>query len=105
VPSARRPRGVICQELASDARPEERDTSFRMEAIIKETTWDALVAEALGPDAASAANVASVRALSDLTIWQALRDRGLSPEASVDQAAATVERWLEARVAGSLRST
>lgn len=66
---------------------------------------DALVAEAIGPDAASPEGVASVRALTDLTIWQALRERGASPEASVDQAAATVERWLGTRSAGSLRST
>ena len=66
---------------------------------------DALVAEAIGPEDASAEMVTSVRALTDMTIWRALRERGLSPEASVDQAAATVERWLEGRLAGSLRST
>ena len=65
---------------------------------------DALVAEAIGPDAQSAESVASVRALTDLVMWSALRERGLSPGAAVDQAAATVERWLETRPSGSLRS-
>jgi hypothetical protein len=30
-------------------------------------------------------------------MWRALRDQGASPAASVQQASAVVERWLEAR--------
>ena len=53
------------------------------------------MAEALQsrPDPAS---IASVRALTDVTMWRALRDQGASPADSVQQASAVVERWLEA---------
>jgi AcrR family transcriptional regulator len=55
---------------------------------------DALVAEALGGRGAGAPNVAPIRALTDLTMWRALRDEGASPAASAEQASAAVERWL-----------
>jgi hypothetical protein len=38
--------------------------------------------------------MASVRALTDLEVWRALREAGASPDASVDDASATLERWL-----------
>jgi AcrR family transcriptional regulator len=58
---------------------------------------DALVAEALRPRRPDPSSVASVRALSDVTMWRALRGQGASPAASVQQASAAIERWLEAR--------
>ena len=63
---------------------------------------DSLVAEALGEPSANARTVAPVRALTDLTVWRALREQGGSREGTVDQASAAVERWLEGRPA-SLR--
>ena len=60
---------------------------------------DALVAEALRPRRPDTSSIASVRALTDVTAWRALRDGGASPAASVEQASAAVERWLEAHPA------
>jgi AcrR family transcriptional regulator len=60
---------------------------------------DALVAEALGPERPDSSSIASVRALTDLEVWRTLRDQGATPEAAVDEASSTVERWLEARSA------
>jgi AcrR family transcriptional regulator len=60
---------------------------------------DALVAEALRPLQPEPSSVASVRALTDVTLWRALRDQGASPAACVQQASGAVERWLEARPA------
>ena len=57
---------------------------------------DALVAEALRPRRPDPSSIASVRALTDVTMWRALRDQGASPAASVERASDTVERWLEA---------
>lgn len=64
-----------------------------------EDTLDTLVVEALRPQRADSSSVASLRALTDLEVWRALRDGGATPEAAVDQASATVERWLEAQPA------
>jgi AcrR family transcriptional regulator len=64
-----------------------------------EVTLDALVAEALRPRRPDPSSIASVRALTDVTMWRTLRDQGASPAASVQQASAAVERWLEARPA------
>jgi hypothetical protein len=64
-----------------------------------EVSLDALVAEALRPQRPDASSIASVRALTDVTMWRALRDQGASPAASVQQASAAVERWLEAHPA------
>jgi AcrR family transcriptional regulator len=60
---------------------------------------DSLVAEALGERSASARTVAPVRALTDLTVWRALREQGGSRQATVERASAAVERWLEGRPA------
>ena len=62
-----------------------------------EMSLDALVAEALRPLDPNAETVASVRALTDLEVWRALRDAGASPEASVEDASTALERWLEAQ--------
>jgi AcrR family transcriptional regulator/DNA-binding MarR family transcriptional regulator len=64
-----------------------------------DVSLDALVAEALRPRRPDPSSIASVRALTDVTMWRALRDQGASPAASVQQASAAVERWLEARPA------
>jgi hypothetical protein len=64
-----------------------------------DNTLDVLVVEALRPLRADGSSVASVRALTDLEVWRPLRDQGAAPDAAVDQASATVERWLEARQA------
>lgn len=62
-----------------------------------EASLDALVAEALRPVDPDAETIASVRALTDLEVWRALRDAGASPGASVEDAGATLERWLESQ--------
>jgi AcrR family transcriptional regulator len=64
-----------------------------------DSAFDALVGEALGPRRPDSSSVASVRALTDLEVWRALRHQGATPEAAVDEASAAVERWLEARPA------
>ena len=61
-----------------------------------EVALDALVAEALRPRRPDPAAIASVRALTDVTVWRALRDQGASPADSVQRARAAVEQWLEA---------
>jgi AcrR family transcriptional regulator len=77
----------------------ERNDVPAVDETIEEvdSTFDALVAEALRPSRSDSASVASLRALTDLEVWRTLRDQGATPEASVDQATAVVERWLEAR--------
>jgi AcrR family transcriptional regulator len=64
-----------------------------------DNTFDALVVEALRPRRPDGPSVASLRALTDLEVWRTLRDQGATPEVAVDQASATVERWLQARAA------
>jgi AcrR family transcriptional regulator/DNA-binding MarR family transcriptional regulator len=64
-------------------------------------TLDALVAEALRPRRPDPSLIASVRALTDVTMWRALRDQGASPAGSAQQASGAVERWLEARPVGA----
>ena len=73
---------------AADESMEELDSSF-----------DALVVEALRPQRPDSSAVASLRALTDLEVWRTLRHQGATPEAAVDHASAAVERWLEARPA------
>jgi AcrR family transcriptional regulator len=62
-----------------------------------DSTFEAIVAEALRPLQPDRASVASVQALTDVEIWRGLRDHGATPEAAVDDASAAVERWLAAR--------
>jgi AcrR family transcriptional regulator len=61
---------------------------------------DAMVREALGPGRGDSESVASVRALTDVSVWQALREAGASSEAGVEQTASAVEAWLEGHPAG-----
>jgi DNA-binding MarR family transcriptional regulator len=64
-----------------------------------ETTFDALVDEALRPLGADGPSIAALRALTDLEVWGILRDQGATPAAAVDLASTAVERWLAARPA------
>jgi DNA-binding MarR family transcriptional regulator len=59
-------------------------------------TLDAIVVEAVRPRRPDTADVASLRALTDLEVWRTLRDHGDTPATAVDQASAAVERWLVA---------
>lgn len=81
-------------------RRERKDVPVLDESLEElDKALDALVVEALRPLRADSSSVASLRALTDLEVWRALRDQGATPEAAVDQASAAVERWLEARPA------
>ena len=81
-------------------RRERRDVPAVDETIeALDKTLDSLIVEALRPLPADRSSVASLRALTDLEVWRTLRDQGASPEAAVDQASATVERWLGAQPA------
>jgi AcrR family transcriptional regulator/DNA-binding MarR family transcriptional regulator len=64
-----------------------------------DSSFDALVLEALRPQRPDNSSVAALRALTDLEVWRTLRDQGAAPEAAVEQASAAVERWLEAQPA------
>jgi AcrR family transcriptional regulator/DNA-binding transcriptional ArsR family regulator len=64
-----------------------------------DNSFDALVIEALRPLGPDSSSVASLRALTDVEVWRTLRHEGTTPEVAVEQASATVERWLEARPA------
>ena len=63
-----------------------------------EESMKAIVAAAIEPRR-DRSSVTSVRALTDLEVWRALRHRGATPEAAVEQGAEAVERWLEAQPA------
>jgi AcrR family transcriptional regulator len=62
-----------------------------------ESTFDAIAAEAVPPQRRDSSSVASIRALTDLEVWRALRNGGAAPETAVDEVSAAVERWLAAR--------
>ena len=83
------------------ARRERADLPLVDDALDQvDVSLDALVARALelpGPDAVP---VPEVRALTDVTVWRALREQGASPEAIVEEASLTVERWLATHPAG-----
>ena len=82
------------------ARRERNDVPALDESIEAiDSTFDALVVEALRPLRTDSSSVASLRALTDLELWRALRDQGATPAAAVDRASAAVARWLEARPA------
>jgi AcrR family transcriptional regulator len=81
-------------------RRERKDVPVVDESMEElDNTFDALVVEALRPLRPDSSSVASMRALTDVEVWRALRDQGATPGAAVDQASAAVERWLEARPA------
>jgi hypothetical protein len=80
------------------ARRERRHVAAVDESMTElENTLDALVVEALRPERPDSSSVTSLRALTDLEVWRALRDQGAAPAAAVDQASAAVERWLDGR--------
>jgi hypothetical protein len=82
------------------ARREQDDVPALRESVeALDHSLDALVTEALGAPRTDTPAVASLRALTDLEVWRALRGQGATPEAAVDQASSTVERWLQARAA------
>jgi AcrR family transcriptional regulator/DNA-binding transcriptional ArsR family regulator len=77
------------------ARRERTDVPALAEAIeALDNTFDSLVVEALRPLRRDNSSVASIRALTDVEVWRALREQGATPGAAVDQASAAVERWL-----------
>jgi AcrR family transcriptional regulator len=83
------------------ARRERNDVPALGEAMEElDHALDAIVAEAVRPKRADRSSVASLKALTDVEVWRALRDQGVPPAAAVDQASAAVERWLEAHPAG-----
>src|SRR4051812_7491558 len=82
------------------ARRERREVPVVDETLGElDSTFDALVVEALRPQRPDTSSVASLRALTDVEVWRTLRDHGAAPDAAVDQASEAVERWLEARTA------
>ena len=82
------------------ARRERNDVPTVGESVdALDSTFDALVVEALPPQRRDSSSVASLRALTDVEVWRTLRDQGASPEAAVDQASEAVGRWLEAHPA------
>jgi AcrR family transcriptional regulator/DNA-binding MarR family transcriptional regulator len=81
-------------------RRERKDVRVVDESMAElDNTLDTLVVEALRPRRPDGSSVASLRALTDLEVWRTLREQGATPDAAVDQASATVERWVEARLA------
>jgi AcrR family transcriptional regulator len=81
-------------------RRERKDVPVVDESMAElDNTLDTLVVEALRPRRPDGSSVASLRALTDLEVWRTLREQGATPDAAVDQASATVERWVEARLA------
>jgi AcrR family transcriptional regulator len=82
------------------ARRERTDVPALAEATeALDNTFDALVVEALRPIRPDNSSVASIRALTDVELWRALREQGAAPGAAADQASAAVERWLASRPA------
>ena len=85
----------------TEARRERNDIPALEEAVVAlESSFDALVAEALrdrGPDGRS---IASLRALTDVEVWRALREQGASHDAAVEEMSSAVERWLDAHPVG-----
>jgi len=85
----------------SAARRERAEVPPVAESMAElERSLDALATEALRPRRPDESSVASVRALTDLEVWRTLRAQGATSEAAVEQASATVERWLEGHPAG-----
>ena len=76
-------------------RRERKDLPAVDESMTElEHTFDALVVEAVHP---RREDLASLRALTDLEVWRGLRHQGATPEAAVEEASASVERWLATR--------
>ncbi len=81
-------------------RRERKDVSVVDESMYElDTSFDAIVIEAIRAQRPDGSSVAGVRALTDLEVWRTLRAQGATPDAAVGQASAAVERWLEAQPA------
>jgi AcrR family transcriptional regulator len=82
-------------ESLQRGRHDRADVPLIDEALDQvDASVDALVAEALRPLDPNAETIASVRALTDLEVWRALREAGASASASIDDASGALERWL-----------
>jgi AcrR family transcriptional regulator/DNA-binding MarR family transcriptional regulator len=82
------------------ARRERTDVPALSEAMdALDNTLDSLVVEALRSMRPDNSSVASIRAISDVEVWRALRSQGATAGAAVDQGTAAVERWLAAHPA------
>jgi AcrR family transcriptional regulator len=80
------------------ARRERKEVPIADESVkVLDESLDALVVAALRPQNPDPYAVASLRGLTDLEVWRTLRDTGSTPDAAVEQASSSVERWLEAR--------
>jgi AcrR family transcriptional regulator/DNA-binding transcriptional ArsR family regulator len=84
--------GITAARRERDDVPALRES---MEAL--DSSFEALVVEALRPLRPDSSSVWSVRALTDLEVWRTMREQGATPEAAVDRASTAVERWLDAR--------
>ena len=84
-----------------EARREQRDVPALGDAVAAlDSSLDSLVSEALQERQPDDASVASIRALTDLEVWTALRDQGASQDAAVEEVSAAVERWLDVHPVG-----
>ena len=82
------------------ARRERKEVPVVDESMdVLDTSFDALVLEALRPHRPDNSSVAALRALTDLEVWRTVRHQGATPEAAVEEASGAVERWLEAHPA------
>jgi AcrR family transcriptional regulator/DNA-binding MarR family transcriptional regulator len=82
------------------ARRERKDVPALDESMEElDHTFDALVVEAVRPRRTDNSSVASLRGLTDVEVWRALRQHGTTPEAAVDEVSTAVEHWLEAHPA------
>jgi len=82
------------------ARRERKDVPALDEFMEElDKSFDTFVAEALRPQRPDGSSVAALRGLTDLEVWRTLRHHGATPEAAVEQASASVERWLEGQPA------
>jgi len=83
------------------ARSERHEVPALDESVrVLESAFDALATEALPPNRRDPWSLASVRALTAVEVWQALRDSGATSSAAVEQGTAAVERWIAAHPAG-----
>ena len=79
------------------ARRERKDVAVADESMRElDSTFEAIVAEALRPLDPDTSSVTTVKALTDVEIWRGLREHGATPDAAVAETSAAVERWLAA---------
>lgn len=83
------------------ARRERNDVRALEESMgALDSSFDALVSEALRAVRPDGSSVAALRAITDVEVWRTLREAGAEPGAAVSRASAAVERWLQAQPAG-----